>query len=73
MACLGENNIVLDPLMLLEGIRDLPPPCARQKNSLALDISQVAFSGPDRRLWREDLAPIVVSITAAAVATAGRG
>ena len=38
-----------------------------------VDISHVALSGPDRRVWREDLAPLDVLITAAAVATAGRG
>ena len=40
---------------------------------LEVEIYQVAFSGPDRRVWREDLAPIMVSITAEAVETMGRG
>ena len=57
----------------LEGRQDLPPPCARRKNSLAVVISQVAFSGLDHRLWREDLAPVMVLITVAAVAIMGRG
>ena len=73
MVCLETKNMVLVLSMCLDGIWDLPPPCAKQKNSFAVEISQVAFSGPDRRVWREYLAPVVVLITAAAVATAVRG
>ena len=61
------------PSISLEGRRDLPPPCAKRKNSFDVEISQVTFLGPDRRVWREDLAPVMVSITAAAVETAGCG
>ena len=57
----------------LEGRRDLSPPSARRKNSLAVEISQVAFSGLDLKLWREDMAPVMVMITAEAVAKMGRG
>ena len=59
--------------MRLDGRRYLPPPCAKQKISFDVDISQVAFSGTDQIVWREDFSPVVVLITAAAVATAGRG
>ena len=59
--------------MRLDGRRDLPPPCAKQKNSFAVEISQVALSGPDRRVWKEDLAPVEVFINVAAVATTGIG
>ena len=59
--------------MRLDGRRYLPPPCAKQKNSFDVDISQVAFSGTDKRVWREDFAPVVVLINATAVATARRG
>ena len=57
--------MVLVPSMRLDRRRGLPPPCAKRKNSFAEDISQVAFSGPDRRVWREYLAPVVVLIAAA--------
>ena len=65
--------MVLVLLMRLDGRCDLPPPCAKRKNSFAVDISQVALSGPDQRFWREDLAPTDVLITASTVATAGCG
>ena len=71
--CLETKNMVLISLMHLDGRRDLPPPCAKREKSFAVNISQVALSGPDQRVWREDLAPVDVLITAAAVATAGRG
>ena len=52
---LEAKNMVLVPSMYLEGRRYLPPPCAKRKHSFALEISQVAFSGPDRefggRIW----------------------
>ena len=73
MVCLDTKKMVLVPPMSLEGIWDPPPPCAKRKNSFAVEIYQIAFSGTDRRVWREDLAPVVVLITAAAVATVGRG
>ena len=41
--------------------------------SLAVEIYQVAFSGPDRRVWRENLAHVKVSITVAVVETMGCG
>ena len=63
--------MVLVPTARLEGRRDLPPTCSRRKNSFVVKISQVALSGPDWRVWREDLAPVMVSITAAAVARTG--
>ena len=72
-ACFETKNMVSVPSTCLEERRDLPPPCDRRKNSLAVEISQGSFSGPDRRVWREDLAPVMVSITAAAVATMGHG
>ena len=65
--------MVLVPSMRLEGRLDLPPPCAKQKNSFAVDIFQVAILGPDQRVWRQEFAPVMVSITASEVATTGRG
>ena len=65
--------MVLVLLMRLDGRRDLPPPSAKRENSFAVKISQVALLVPDRRFWREDLDPVVVLITVAEVATAGRG
>ena len=73
MACLETNNMVLVTSTSLEGRRDLPPPCARRKKLLTVETSQVAFSGTDRRVWREDLAPVMVAITVATVATMGCG
>ena len=63
--------MVLVALMRLDGSRDLPPPCAKQGNSFAVKISQVSLSGPDRRVWREDLAPVDVLMTAAVVENTG--
>ena len=73
MVVLETKNMVLVPSMCLEGRRDLPPPCAKRKILFAVEISQVAFSGTDQRIWREDLDPVVVLITEADVETAGRG
>ena len=57
------------PSTRLEGRKDSPPPFARRKNSFVVEISHVAFSGTDRRVWREDLAPVIVLITMAEVVT----
>ena len=65
--------MVLVPSMSFDGRRDLPPHCAKRKKSFAVEIPQVAFLGPDRRVLRKDLAPVVVLITATAVATEGHG
>ena len=65
--------MVLVPLMILDGRRDLPPPCAKQKSLFAVDIFQVALSGPDQRVWKDYFSPVDVFITTDAVATAGRG
>ena len=73
MVCLDTKKMVLVPLICLYGRRDLPPPCAKRKKLFAVKISQVALSGPDQRVCREYLAPVDVLITAATVATAGRG
>ena len=73
IACLETKKIVLVPSTFLEGRQDLPLPCARRKYLLAVEISQVAFSGPERRVWREELAPVLVSINAAAVEMTGQG
>ena len=68
---LGDKKMVLIPSTRLEGRRYLPPPCSRRGKLLAVEISQVTFLGLDQRVWREDLAPVTVSIAAAAVATIG--
>ena len=73
MVCLDTKKMVSVPSMCFEGRQDLPLPCAKQEKSFAVEISHVAFLGKDRRIWREALSPVMVSITAAAVATAGRG
>ena len=73
IVCLETKNMVLVPLIHLDGRRDLPPPCAKRKNSFAVEISQVALSGPEWRVWREDLALVDVLMTAAAVAMVGFG
>ena len=66
--CLETKKIVLVLLMRLDGRRDLPPPFAKRENSFAVEISQVALSRTEQRVWREDLAPVDVLMTAAAVA-----
>ena len=73
IVCLETKKMVLVPLMRLDGRRDLPPPCAKRKNSFAVEISQVALSVLDRRVWREDLSPVDVLMNAAAVAMTGLG
>ena len=65
--------MVLVLSICVEGRRDLPPPCVKRKNSLAVEIYQVAFLGSDWRFWREDLALVMVFINAAEVETAGLG
>ena len=65
-----EDGIVT--FNMFGGGQDLPPPCVRRKKSFVVEISQVSFLGTDQRLWREDLAPVMVSITALAVPTTGR-
>ena len=70
---MDTKKMVLSPSMCLEGIRDLPPPCAKRKNSFAVEIYQVDFLGTDWRVWREDLVPVMVSITASEVENTGRG
>ena len=45
MSCLDKKNMVLVSSTHLEGRRDLPPSCARRKNSLVVEIYQVVFSG----------------------------
>ena len=52
MVFLETKKIVLVLSMCLERRRNLPPPCAMRKNSFAVEISQVVFSGPDWRVWR---------------------
>ena len=42
-------------------------------NVLGVETSQVAFSGTEQRVRREDLAPVLVSITATAVEMIGQG
>ena len=71
--CLETKKMVLVPLIRLDGRHDSPPPCAKRKNSFAVEISQVALSVLDRRVWREDLAPVDVLMNAAAVAMTGLG
>ena len=71
--CLETNKIVLLPLMRLDGRHDLLPPCAKRNNLFAGYISQVDLSGPERRVCREDLAPVDVLMTAAAMAMEGFG
>ena len=73
MACLETKEIVLVPSTRLYGRGDLPQPCDRRKKMLVVEISQVDFSGPERRVFREDFAPVLVSITASAVAKMGQG
>ena len=46
--------------------------CQAEKN-LAVESSQVTFSWQEKRVWRDDLAPVLGLITAAAVAMTGRG
>ena len=73
IVCLETKSMVLVLLMRLNGRRDFPSPCAKRKISFAVDIYQVALSGPERRFWRYHLAPVDVLMTTAAVAMAGFG
>ena len=71
--CLETKKMVLFALMRLDGSRDLPLPCAKRENSFAVKISQVALSGLDRRVWRENLASVDVLMIAVVVETTGIG
>ena len=66
-----EDGIVT--FNMFGGGQDLPPPCVRRKKSFVVEIYQVALLGPDQRVWREDLMPVMVLITALAVPATGRG
>ena len=68
-----KNKIVLVPPTRLEGRKNFPLPCTRRNKYLAVEISQVDFSGSEQRVWGEDLAPLLVSITTEAVAKMGQG
>ena len=63
----GDKEDGIGPFNTFGGWRYLPPPCVRQKDYFVVKISKVDFSGPDRRVWREDLAPVMVSIATEAV------
>ena len=71
--CLDTKKMMLVPLMRLDGRRDFLPPCNKRKNSFAVEIYQVALSRPEQRVWREDLAPVDMLMTADAVAMVGFG
>ena len=73
IVCLETKNMLLVPLMHLDGRCDVPPPCDKREKLLAVEISQVALLGPDRRVWRDDLDPVCVLMNATAVATVGIG
>ena len=73
MVCLETKNMILVPSICLEGRPDLFPPCAKRKFLFAVDIYKVYFLGPDKIVWREDLAPVMVLIPFTVVETVGRG
>ena len=50
-----------------------PSTLCQAEKLLAVEIPRVAFLGPERRVWREDLSLILVPITASAVAMIERG
>ena len=73
VVCLDTKKMALVPLMPLYGRRDLPPPCAKRENSFAVDIFQVALSGPNPPSKLYDPNRFLPMVTETAVATAGRG
>ena len=72
IVCLETKNMMSVPLMRLDGRGDSAI-LRLSGNVFAVEISQVALSGTERRIWREDLAPVDVLMTATAVAMAGFG
>ena len=69
----GDKEYGIGPFNAFGGETVFIPTLCQVEKNLALEIYQVDFSGPDRVVWREDLAYVMVSITAEAVATMGRG
>ena len=69
----GDKEDGIYPFNVFGGETAFTSTLCQAENTLAVEISQVACSGPEQRVWGEDLAPVMVSITEAVVATIGRG
>ena len=67
----GDREDGIGPFNVFRGNIGFASTLFQAGNSLEVDISQVAFSGPDRRVRRDYLAHVMVSITAAVVSTMG--
>ena len=71
MACLETKKYCVGAFNSFVEETGFPSTLCQAEKLLAVEIPQVAFLGPERRVWRENLAPILVSITASAVAMTG--
>ena len=69
----GDKEDGISPFNAFGGETGFTSTLFQAEKMLAAEIYQVAFSGTYRRVWREYLAPVMVSITAAAVEIMGRG
>ena len=69
----GDKEDVIGPVNVFGRETVFTAALGKAENSFSVEISLVAFSGPDWRVWREDFAPVVVLITAEAVEMSGRG
>ena len=69
----GDKQYGIGPFNVFGGDTGFTSTLCQAEKLLAVEISQGAFSGLDRKVWGEDLAPVMVLITAAAMVTMGRG
>ena len=67
MACLETKKYCVGAFNSFVEETGFPSTLCQAEKLLAVEIPQVAFLGPERRVWRENLAPLLVSITVAAV------
>ena len=69
----GDKEDGIDPFNTFGGVIRFTSTLCQAKKSFVVEISQGAFLGTDQRVWREDLASVIVSITVLAVAKTRHG
>ena len=69
----GDKEYGIGPFNTFGWVTGFTSTLCQAEKKIVVEIFQVAFSRLDQRVWREDLAPVMASITATAVATTGLG